>query len=83
MVSPKALRYNRKDRPDENLGGQNLRRSKQRKGENPPESQLQADALLMMYQTESLQTVAAGCEIDARLQQKTKVNQTARRAKRG
>ena len=80
MESPKALRYNRKDRPDENLGGQNLRCSKQRKGKNPPGAPPLNDALLMMWQTKSLQTVGSRCEIDARFEHQNAAKQTERPA---
>ena len=59
----RALRCNEKDRPDKNLDGQNLRCSNQRKGKNPPGVPPLNDALLMMYQTESLQTVEADAKL--------------------
>ena len=45
-------------------------------GERP----VRFDALLMMYQTESLQTVGSRCEMDARFEHQNGVKQTVRRA---
>ena len=57
-----------------------MRCSKQRKGKNPPTAPPLNDALLMMWQTKSLQTVGSRCEIDARFEHQNAAKQTERRA---
>lgn len=48
--------------------------------ENWWERPVRFDAILMMYQTESLQTVGSRCEMDARFEHQNGVKQTVRRA---
>ena len=59
-----------------------MRRSKQRKRENPTRLLLLNDAFLMMYQTKSLQTDSTGYENDARFERQNAVKQTERRARK-